>query len=104
MNKPLHGTLVITSAVAGSALVPAYGSLLVEESFNDTLNPNIGGVQATGTGLTGNGQRSFTDTATATLRTYSTSWSTPAGYGYTASTHGVGTPATETTTAAVVER
>ncbi|MDT9206360.1 hypothetical protein [Limnospira sp. PMC 1243.20] len=56
---------LIAAALFGASLASA--SLLVEENFNYTVDSNIGGVAATGTGLTGNWQRTFTDTATATL-------------------------------------
>ena len=101
MKTPALSSLAVVSALAGSALVPAYGSLLVEESFNYTLDANLGTQAATGTGLTGNWQRGFTDTASAILRTYEATWTAPTGYGYTASGKRIGTPGDQNNSAAV---
>lgn len=76
-------------------------ALLIEETFNYTVGSNIGASPATGTGLTGNWQRGFSDTATATISTFSTTWNTPTGYGFTASGNAIGTPVDSTNSGAV---
>ena len=43
---------LFTTALLGASLASA--TLLVEETFDYTIDSNIGGVAATGTGLTGN--------------------------------------------------
>jgi len=93
----------ILSAVFASALaLPALqASVLVHEPFDYTVGSNIGGVAATGTGLTGNWQRTFTDTATATLRTYETTWTPPTGYNFSTISKGIGTPVDQNNSAAV---
>lgn len=83
------------------AAVPASASLLVYEGFNYTVDSNIGAVAATGTGLTGNWQRGFTDTASAILRTNAATWNAPAGYAFTPSNRSIGTPVDQNNSAAV---
>ncbi|MCC5846722.1 MAG: PEP-CTERM sorting domain-containing protein [Verrucomicrobia bacterium] len=90
---------LIAAVFLGAAIASA--SLLVHEPFDYTVDANIGGVAATGTGLTGNWQRTFTDTATAILRTYEATWDTPANYLVTPLNKGVGTPVDQNNSAAV---
>lgn len=96
MNKQAK---LIAATLCCASIVSA--TLLVEETFDYTIDSNIGGVAATGTGLTGNWQRTFTDSATAILRTYSATWDLPDNYNFTAPTTAVGTPVDQGNSAAV---
>lgn len=92
----------LISILVSCAVSAAFGSLTVHEPFNYPVDANIGAVAATGTGLAGNWQRSFTDPASAILRVYEYSdWALPAGYGFTPANVRVGTPVDQTNSAAV---
>lgn len=93
---PLFGLALLATSSS-----PLLATLLVQETFDYTLDVNIGSVPATGTGLTGNWQREFNNTATATLRTYATTWTTPTDYGFSTINKGIGTPSNEVNSAAV---
>lgn len=87
------------AALCGASIASA--TLLVEETFDYTVGSNIGGVAATGTGLTGDWQRRYQDTATAILRVENITFNTPAGFGYTPSGRGIVTPVDTNNSAAV---
>jgi hypothetical protein len=89
------------SALVLAAALPLHATLLVEETFNYTVGSNIGGVAATGTGLTGNWQRRYQDTATAILRVDNITFATPTGYGFTPAGRGIVTPNNTDNSAAV---
>lgn len=96
-------TLLTSTALLAASF--SFASLIVVEPFNYTVDANIGGVAATGTGLTGNWQRTFTDGATAILRVYDATgtdaWATPSNYAFTPVGTRVGTPVDQGNSAAV---
>lgn len=94
-----------TQLLCASLFLASYSlsqaTLLVHEPFDYTVGSNIGGVAATGVGLTGNWQRRYQDTATATLRVENTTFATPTGFGFTPSGRGIVTPVDTNNSAAV---
>ncbi|MCD8482865.1 MAG: hypothetical protein LR015_09510 [Verrucomicrobia bacterium] len=95
-------TQLLTASIFLASYALSQATLLVSEPFNYTVGANIGAVAATGEGLTGNWQRSFTDTASAILRVDEKSnWSTPNGFGFTASPRIVRTNGDQNNSAAV---
>lgn len=92
MNPLKLKSAILGLALSGAMISTASATLLVEETFNYTVGSNIGGVATSGTGMTGNWQRRYQDTATATLRVQNITFATPTGYAFTPSGRGIVTP------------
>lgn len=94
--------IITATALVALGLAPfAQGTILVYEPFDYTVGSNIGSVEASGDGLTGNWRLSFSSGAPASLAMYAKAWNTPGGYDYTPLNKRVGTPDDQTNSAAV---